>query len=168
MIPGRRALFLPFLAALAALLAPAAPAQAGSWLDDARYARYGTIPPPPPAKRPPVPFTEPLIVDSHAYAREHGFEVMHLNPLPFPTSRGDEFNYVPKARIYIPPTPGTSDAGHGRKSIAPAAVILHPNYSLYGNYGRRFGRRPLTLEPTGSLLRGATPRVLRFESRGRR
>lgn len=170
-----RALFLSFfclfcLAFAGLAVFGAGEARAGSWLDDARYARYGTIPPPPPAVRPGPRETPPLNVDSRRFALEHGFEVITLNPPAFPSNRGDMFDYRPKAMIYIPPVPGTSDAGHGRKSIAPNAIFLRPNYSMYGTGSRRFGRMSLTgpLRPTESLLQGATPRILHFESRGRR
>lgn len=157
------------LAGLAVL--GAGEALASSWLDDARYARYGTIPPPPPAVRPPPRDYPPLNVESHRFALEHGFQVIELNPVAFPSNRGDMFNYTPRAMIYIAPTPGTSDAGYGRRSIAPSAIFLRPNYSMYNGFSsRRFGRQGLIgpLQPSESQLLGATPRILHFESRGRR
>ena len=151
----------------AGVLLLALEARAESWLDGPRYGRIGL---PPAAVRPALRQSEPLNAESRRYALEHGFQVIELNPPAFPSSRGDMFNYQPSAMIYVPPAPGTSDAGHGRRSIAPNAVFLHPNYSMYGTYSRRFGRQPLTgpLRPTESLLEGATPRILHFESRRRR
>jgi hypothetical protein len=166
---GRRMTCLCLALAAVFFAAGAGPAVADSWLDSARYARYGTIPPPPPAVRPAPRETQSLNVDSHAFAREHGFAVWEVPRRAFLSNQGDLFDYQPGARIYIAPTPGTSDAGHGRKSIAPAAIFLQPNYSMYNTYSRRFGRGTLAspLRPGSSALSGATPRILHFNARTR-
>jgi hypothetical protein len=156
---------------LAALAAAPATARGENWLDRARLGQTGiaafSVEPPP---RPASVDTRPLNLESGGYALEHGFDVIEIQHYAFfGLHTGGIFNYQPDALIYVPPAAGTSDRGHGQVSLAPMAVWLRPNYALYGSHTHPFGHDPLLgpLTPASSLLTGASPRVLHFESRGR-